>query len=221
VAGLAGVEVRAHGLGVRGPLGPVFSDVTCAIGAGELAAIAGPGGSGRTSLLLTLAGRMRPGSGRVSVGGHDLPRQAREVRGLVAVAQAGDAVALSDWWRVHETIDHRALLLRRRISPAEVEAVFGRVELNVSPNAYVRELGPLQRTLLAVALASLEGRPALVVDDLDGGVDAAAQRHLWRTLATLADAGTTVLAAAVDVTPADGTVDAIVRLGGARPGAPA
>lgn len=59
----AGVEVVARGASVRGRRGPVFEDVDVDVPAGGLLAAHGPAGSGRTSLLLALAGRMRLSGG--------------------------------------------------------------------------------------------------------------------------------------------------------------
>lgn len=84
----AGVDVVARGASVRGPRGPVFEGVDLDVPAGGLLAVHGPAGSGRTSLLLALAGRMRLSGGAVRVGGHVLPAEGRRVRRLVAVARA-------------------------------------------------------------------------------------------------------------------------------------
>ncbi|PWU59692.1 ABC transporter ATP-binding protein, partial [Micromonospora globispora] len=49
--------VEASGLGLRTRRGWVYRDVDLTAEAGELHAVTGPPGSGRTSLLLALAGR--------------------------------------------------------------------------------------------------------------------------------------------------------------------
>jgi lipoprotein-releasing system ATP-binding protein len=53
-----------------GPL-KVLTDVTFALRPGESAAIMGPSGSGKSSLLYVLGGLERPTSGRVTLGGQD------------------------------------------------------------------------------------------------------------------------------------------------------
>ncbi|TVT23945.1 ABC transporter ATP-binding protein, partial [Amycolatopsis rhizosphaerae] len=57
--GVVGAAVTARGLGVRGPRGPVFENVDLEVPAGGFLVVHGPGGSGRTSLLLALSGRLR------------------------------------------------------------------------------------------------------------------------------------------------------------------
>src|SRR6476660_5084345 len=62
----------ASGLGVQGNAGWIFRDVDLRLPAGSLTAVVGPAGCGRSSLLLALAGRMRPTAGSLSVLGHNL-----------------------------------------------------------------------------------------------------------------------------------------------------
>ena len=67
------LAVRADGLTRSGSLGPVFGPVDLRIPFGGLAVVQGFAGSGRTSLLLTLSGRMRPSSGKLRVLGRTKP----------------------------------------------------------------------------------------------------------------------------------------------------
>lgn len=209
---IAGVGIMASGLTIEGPLGTVLSNATFAVQPGQLAAITGAGGSGRTSLLLAVAGRMKPVKGELSVGGNPLPEAAAAVRELVAVARAGDVVSLSRWWRVHETISHRALMRGRRIEPDETQLAFDRLGLDLDPLSFVRELEPPRTILLEIALASLEERPVIVVDDVDIGVMAEGKEWIWRGLRALRDTGVTVLASTADATPAMGLADQAIVL---------
>ncbi len=54
-----GVAVTAEEFGLRGPRGWAFRDVGLDAEPGALIAVEGPSGSGRTSLLLALTGRMK------------------------------------------------------------------------------------------------------------------------------------------------------------------
>jgi putative ABC transport system ATP-binding protein len=53
---------------------PVLKGVNLSVKAGSTVAVCGPSGSGKSSLMLLLAGLERPSSGRVSVDGVDLGR---------------------------------------------------------------------------------------------------------------------------------------------------
>ncbi len=189
-----GAAVAAQGLTVQGGRGCPVVDVTWELEPGALGVVAGPGGSGRTSLLLTLAGRMRPAAGRVAVGRHRLPGDERRVREAVALAQAPPAVELDGLLRVRELIRERRLIDRTRPDARmfdEVSAVLG---VDVPDRAFVADLPPDDRVLFAVALAAARMPAAVVVDDADAGVDPAGAARVWRALRALADEGCTVIA---------------------------
>ncbi|WP_432549126.1 ATP-binding cassette domain-containing protein, partial [Kineococcus arenarius] len=74
------LAVRARDLTLRSGGRDVLTGVDVDVPVGSMLVVRGRTGSGKTSLLLTLAGRMRPTSGTLRVLGHDLPAQARAVR---------------------------------------------------------------------------------------------------------------------------------------------
>lgn len=154
-----GVRITARGIGVRGLLGCAFANVSLDMAAGRLGVVAGPAGSGRTSLLLALAGRMRLVTGSICVGGHRLPGDEPRVRRLVAVAAAPPAVDLDEDLRVGEHIAERAMIDRARAAPAAVAEALDVLGADPPRRVRVGELPPDERVLLAVALAA-SGRPA-------------------------------------------------------------
>lgn len=190
----------ARGASVHGPRGPVFEGVDLDVPAGGLLAAHGPAGSGRTSLLLALAGRMRLSGGAVRVGGHVLPAEGRRVRAAVAIARAAPAVALEGRLRVKEVMAERRLtgegVTERRIREA-FEAV------GIAPRAtdLIEDLDPVEALLLATALALAERLGALVVDDVDDGLPPEAHDRAWQALDRVRDSGPTVLAGCVRMPP--------------------
>jgi ABC-type multidrug transport system ATPase subunit len=210
---MSGVEIAAEGLGVDGGRGAVFAGVELHAQPGAVVAIAGPGGSGRTSLLLCLAGRMKPHHGSARVDRHPLPQEAAAVRRLVTVARATGAVELQDRWKVQEAIDLQEVLRGHRIDAREAARVLDACGIEARGDDAIESLAPAQRTRLAIALAWFEGPPAVVVDDVDRGADGAAQRAIWQLLRQLAERGTTVLATTTDAAPASGIADAVVTVG--------
>ncbi|WP_233358892.1 ATP-binding cassette domain-containing protein [Thermomonospora amylolytica] len=211
-----GAGVEARGLSLRGPRGWVYRDVTFEVPPGEVAALVGDAGSGRTSLLLTLGGRMRPTGGTAVVGGHRLPGELRAVQriaalGLVAgVTEPDPALTVAE--HVSEAIDLReGLFGRLRGRRRRIAAALDRVGLEVDPRMRAHDLLPDEAQLLGVALA-LIGDPGLVLlDDLDDGLPVDAQQALWRRLREIADTGITIVAACHDATAAQGLAE-IVRI---------
>lgn len=71
--------IEANRLSMKNPLGQAFSDVSCVIPQGSLVAVRADHGHGKTPFLLTLAGRMIPTSGTLSVAGYEIPAQRNKV----------------------------------------------------------------------------------------------------------------------------------------------
>jgi phospholipid/cholesterol/gamma-HCH transport system ATP-binding protein len=84
-----GVEVKVEGL--TKSFGPqrIFEDVTLTLPAGEVSAILGPSGTGKTVLLKTLIGLVRPERGSIIIEGTDITectaKELYEVRTLFGV----------------------------------------------------------------------------------------------------------------------------------------
>jgi iron complex transport system ATP-binding protein len=69
---------------------PLLADVNLALAAGEMAALLGPNGTGKTTLLMLATGALHPKRGRVLLDGHDLRRLSRRAiaRRVAVVPQA-------------------------------------------------------------------------------------------------------------------------------------
>ncbi|WP_051898748.1 ATP-binding cassette domain-containing protein [Sciscionella sediminilitoris] len=173
--------------------GWVFNGVDLVVPTGSLTAVAGPSGSGRTMLLLALAGRAKPSSGTLRVlderGNAELRRSA--VREAVAVARVTGAAELEPDLRV---IDHRSEAGMLAGKPIDYEWAAGVLGLSVDGAAFVGELPADDATLLAVALAAAAKPSALVVDDVDAQVTQAQQARIWAALAELSGYGVSVIA---------------------------
>ncbi|MEU2288080.1 ATP-binding cassette domain-containing protein [Streptomyces sp. NPDC013178] len=210
-----GVGVTAEGFGLRGPRGWVFRGVGLDAEPGSLIAIEGPSGSGRTSLLLALTGRMKATQGTATVGTARLPKQSAAVRRISALAHVAGVTDLDPALTVGEHLRERALLERRfggsvrellrpraeksdrtklRVDAALAAAGLDREALPKGARTAVRDLERLQALRLSVALA-LVGRPRLLgVDDADLKLSEAERAEVRALFASLTEAGTTVVA---------------------------
>jgi ABC-type multidrug transport system ATPase subunit len=183
--------IEATGLGLRTRQGWVFRDVDLALPAGTAAAVAGPSGSGRTMLLLTLAGRAKPSTGELRVG--DTAARA-DIRREVAVARAIGAVELDPDLTVGDSRREAGLLFYG----AELDWAEDLVGLSLDSAALVGDLAPDDHALFALALATATRPTAVVLDDVDVRATPDQQRRIWGALRAVADAGVTTIASTVD-----------------------
>ncbi|GAA3471367.1 hypothetical protein GCM10018965_059200 [Nonomuraea roseola] len=163
--------IVAKDLSVEG----VFDEVTLETAENTLTVVAGATGSGRTSLLLTLSGRMKPTRGTLEVAGHSRPRAIRKVAALALV----DGV--TDLDRALTVKEH---LHERRRRGRHAEALEG-AGLDVDQRTLVRELDREQQVRLGVALALLDSPALIVADNIDAGLPPERRLALWELLEEL------------------------------------
>lgn len=204
-----GVGILGQGIAAAGPEGLVFSDVDLRIEPASLTAVTGPGGSGRTAMLLVLSGRMRMLAGWLEVDGLRLPRKARKVRRIVHPARLCPGCELEEWHTIREAITERKL-----VGPATdktIDSALSLVGLDIDPRELVGELPDDERLLLSLALTVAGAPGAIVVDDVEKGLPAEERARVWATLRDLTRIGMTVIASSTD--PPAGEVD-VIRLAG-------
>ncbi|GHH02122.1 ATP-binding cassette domain-containing protein [Streptomyces lanatus] len=228
---VAGAGVAALGLGLKGPRGWAFREVSFEAEPGSLITIEGPSGTGRTCLLLALTGRMKPTEGTATVGGSALPKRMAAVRRASAVAHVPGVTDLDPALTVAEHLHERALLQRRfgdslrgllrpraerrseerlRIDAALTAAGLDLASLPKGARTAVRDLERVEALRLSLALA-LIGRPRLLgVDDTDLKLSDAERADIWALLKSVAEAGTTVVAVCSEAP--DGTVKVPTRV---------
>lgn len=202
VAELSRLALSHHGR-------PVFGPVTATIPAGELVVVHGAAGSGRSSLLLALVGRMRGITGGLTVGGIDAVAHPRRVRPLTSVARIGNFVTLEGELTVAESVTERCLIdaipvrdgMARLDALLETAGVPPRLRAALGSDTRIGQLPALDAALLSVILAMLRPARLVVVDDCDHDLDTVQQGQLWATLRHLAATGTTIVASTCDATP--------------------
>ena len=206
------LAVDANQLGVHSNRGWVYQGFTLRAGAGQLVAVAGPGGTGRTSVLLTLGGRMRFAAGSLTVCGIPLPSGAALVRSRTAVARLGGSVAdLDDELRVADHVTERALAAGVAVSA--FDSACRVLDLSLDTGTLVGSLQRWQATALALALGLMEGRQLVLLDDLDAGEDGAGVCWLWGAARRAAASGPCVVATCAEGGYPAAVADQVIGLG--------
>ena len=191
------VEVR------RGAFKLVLSDLSLAIGRGELLVVVGPSGAGKSTLLRLMAALELPTSGRITIAGQDVARLSARARAhlrrrIGIVPQ--DALLFEDR-SVLDNVSAPALIAGEgRIEAVNrARAALQRVGLDQARFGTLRcdqlAAGERRRVALARALAN---RPALLLIDEPVGIGSdpgADVRNLFQTLAPFCGAGAAAVVA--------------------------
>jgi phospholipid/cholesterol/gamma-HCH transport system ATP-binding protein len=169
-------EQTQHGVsvelvGIRKSYGghAVLRGVDLAVEPGELVAIVGQSGTGKSVLLRQIIGLERPDSGRIVVGGIELPRYLAmsAERKPFRIAMVFQSAALLASLTVAENVGLR-LRERRRHRPAEIAEIIARVleqvDLAGTERQHPSELSGGMRKRVAIARA-LAVDPELILYD--------------------------------------------------------
>ncbi|MFV2145489.1 ABC transporter ATP-binding protein [Isoptericola sp. G70] len=155
---------------------------------GELLALLGTNGAGKTSLVELVEGLAPADAGQVRVLGHDPYRERSQIVGGLGV-MLQEAGFSSDLTTV-ETMRMWAGTLAR---PRPVDEVLADLALTSRADVRVGSLSGGERRRLDLALAIL-GRPELLVlDEPTTGLDPESRRAVWRLVRGLLEDGATVL----------------------------
>jgi ABC-2 type transport system ATP-binding protein len=181
---------------------PAVDDISFDVQPGELFAFLGPNGAGKTTTISILTTTLAKTSGTVTIGGHDLDREAKAVRRDIGIifqnASVDTHLSGEENIRLHVALyglyGYRPLY---RMMPADyrqrVERLAGVVGLEADMGKPLRTYsGGMKRKLEIVR--SLMHRPrVLFLDEPTSGLDPVSRRGLWHYLREVRNAdGTTV-----------------------------
>lgn len=193
------VFAEAHDLGLRTSQGCPYAGVDLVVRKGALTALRGREGSGKTALLLTLAGRMAPSQGTLIVLGEPMPKRSRRVQRRIGLGLFAGLNDLCGNATVESIVAAELKVFGGRSGASEVEAFLEEWGLAETARMNAGDL-PRERTvLLGVALGMAGDPEALVVDDVETGLTARQSMRLMGRLATIAhERGIAVIVACVD-----------------------
>jgi zinc/manganese transport system ATP-binding protein/zinc transport system ATP-binding protein len=194
---------------------PILEDVSLHLHRGQFAALVGPSGAGKTSVLRLVMGTLRPTRGRVAVGEAAAPGRPRPQIGYVPQVETVD-------WNFPVTVEQVVLMGRVRgagrlpwPSRQERRAVadmLDRLGIGALARRHIRDLSGGQQQRVFLARALLAQPDLLVLDEPTSGVDMRTAESVLHLLADLNRQGLTILMTTHDLNAAAAHVPWVICL---------
>jgi len=173
---------------------PALTNVSLAIGDGELVSLVGPNGAGKTTLVNALAGLHRPTSGTMTMDGRGLMRLAPHRFCDCGIALVPEGRRLFSRMSVRENLDiggYRGARAARAASIDGVCALFPAVRGKLDAAAGTLSGG--QQQMVAIGRALMAKPRLLLLDEPSLGLSPLMVRAMFQAIRDVHAAGTAVL----------------------------
>lgn len=169
----------------------VLNDINLETNPGDIVALIGPSGAGKTTLIKTIMGMLRPKSGRVSVFDQAMPNRAL----LAHIGFMAQTDALYTDLTGRENLNFFGAMQDASRSALQAQLAHAATVVALTPDLDRRVStysGGMKRRL-SLAIALLNDPPLLILDEPTVGIDPELRRQIWTELHTMASAGKTIL----------------------------
>jgi ABC-2 type transport system ATP-binding protein len=169
----------------------VVDDVSIRVARGRICGFLGPNGSGKTTTIRMLCGLLKPDAGSGTCLGHDVLREAAQIKRHVGYMT--QRFSLYEDLSIRENLDFiaRVYAVPERVS--KVEETLRKLGLEQRATQLAGQLSGGWKQRLALAACMLHDPQLLLLDEPTAGVDPQARREFWDQIHELAGGGITVL----------------------------
>ena len=176
---------------------------------GSVLGLLGPNGAGKTTAVRILATLLRPDSGRATIGGLDVVRDAQRIRSVIGLSGQYAAVDENLTGRENLVMFGRLYQLSAREATRRADELLVQFELADAADRTVKTYSGGMRRRLDLASA-LSGRPrVLFLDEPTTGLDPRSRLGMWEVIRALVREGTTLLLTTQYLEEADELADTI------------
>jgi ABC-2 type transport system ATP-binding protein len=167
------------------------SDLSFTVGSGEIVGLIGPNGAGKTTTLRSLAGILRPTSGRVRIDGFDLAEHPLEAKRRLAFMP--DEPHLFEYLTVVEHLRLVARLYGVTDFAGRAAALLEELQLAGKEQSLPGELSRGMRQKVVIACGLVRDATTLLFDEPLTGLDPIGIRRMRNTIVARARSGAAIL----------------------------
>ena len=162
--------------------------VSFSVSSGEVFAILGPNGSGKTTTVEILDGMRSADGGRATVAGIDVAQNPAAVKNIIGVQLQSNAFI--EQLNLGELLKLLGSIYGARVDSA---ALLGKVDLADRQRARFRQLSGGQKQRFAIAAALVNDPQIVFLDEPTTALDPRSRRQVWDLIASWKEEGRTVL----------------------------
>lgn len=192
----------------------VLKDVEFKVMPGEIFALLGSNGAGKTTIVKILSTLLKPDGGTATVNGFDVSAKPENVR--QAISLTGQFAAVDEILTGRENLILIAKL-RHLQDPRQVaDIMLKRFGLTDAADRKAAAYSGGMRRRLDIALSLVGQPPIIFLDEPTTGLDPEARIEVWKTVKELSDSGTTIFLTTQYLEEAEQLADQIAILHGGR-----
>jgi ABC-2 type transport system ATP-binding protein len=190
--------------------------VNLEVARGEIYGFLGPNGAGKTTTVRMLTTLLQPTGGRAVVAGHDVVKEAADVRRKIGVAL--QEAALDPLMTGRELLELQATLhgISRRDGEQKGRWLLNRVGLTLAADRRVGTYSGGMRRRLDLAAALVHTPEVLFLDEPTTGLDPVSRKAIWEEVRKLNDEGVTIFLTTQYLEEADQLADRVGIISGGR-----
>lgn len=177
---------------------------------GSILALLGPNGAGKTTMIRIMSTLLQMDSGKITVEGHDVEKEAAGVRGVIGLT--GQYAAVDEYLTGLENLQMMGRLYRlsNKDSKRRANELIEQFDMVDAANRVVKTYSGGMKRRIDLAMSLIASPPVIFLDEPTTGLDPRSRVTMWDTVRGLARSGTTILLTTQYMDEADNLADNIV-----------
>ncbi len=185
-------------------------DVSLVVPTGSILALLGPNGAGKTTTVNMLCTLLKPDGGHAVVAGHDISKEAAQVRRSIALTGQFASLDESLTGRENLVLFGRLLGLKKKEAKLRATELLEHFNLVEAADKRVRDYSGGMRRRIDIACGLVTWPSVVFLDEPTTGLDPRSRQDVWSLIETLRDNGVTTLLTTQYLEEADMLADNIV-----------
>lgn len=194
-----GTELRLQGVTKRYPGVVALKDVSVTFEKGEVHAIVGENGAGKSTFIKVISGAITPDSGTIVLNGEEFqsmtPLKAKE-KGVAVVYQEliqYESMTVADNLFMGQKLGNSKVVVDKQAMWKKADEILSVFNCDISPASKVGSLSIACRQIVEIAKAMVQNAQIIIMDEPTASITSEEQRCLFDVIRHLKNQGVTVI----------------------------